>query len=162
MIRFLVLFLAFFVLVLTPIKPAKAQSSAKSKAFLIVTAYGTALGALLGVASLAFDAKPRAVAQGASLGLYAGIIFGTYVITSAGKKNEIAPGSYQDAITPYAEDVLPPSDEPYSENSGGGFFDTPQRSQTNTISFQDDMSQFQSKSSRNSVPLYFELMRMSF
>ncbi|MBL7664580.1 MAG: hypothetical protein JNM93_05560 [Bacteriovoracaceae bacterium] len=157
-----VLFVAFVILSSVPFQPARAQSSAKLKAFLIVSGYGTALGALLGVASLAFDAKSRAIAQGASLGLYAGMIFGTYVITSAGRKNELPPGSYQDSITPYSEDVTPPDNEPYSDNSGGGFFDTPQRSQTSVVSFQDDMGQFKTKTARNSVPLYFELMRISF
>ena len=45
----------------------KGGMNPKAKAFLIVTGYGTALGTLLGIASLAFDAKPRAIAQGASL-----------------------------------------------------------------------------------------------
>ncbi|MEX1099602.1 MAG: hypothetical protein WEB87_04210, partial [Bacteriovoracaceae bacterium] len=54
----------------------------KTKAFLVVTAYGTVGGALLGFASMAFGTNSRSIAQGASLGLYAGIIFGTYVLTS--------------------------------------------------------------------------------
>ena len=44
--------------------------------------YGTVAGALLGTATLAFDGEGRNIAKGASLGLYAGIIFGAYVITS--------------------------------------------------------------------------------
>ncbi len=44
--------------------------------------YGTVGGFLLGTASLAFGGEERNVFTGASLGLYAGIAFGTYVILS--------------------------------------------------------------------------------
>jgi hypothetical protein len=50
------------------------------KDFLVTCATGTAVGALLGLASLAFTEDPGGkvsnVARGASLGLYAGIAFG--------------------------------------------------------------------------------------
>lgn len=52
--------------------------------FLKSCAYGTAAGALLGLASLAVSEDPSAnrgnVARGASLGLYAGIGFGLYTL----------------------------------------------------------------------------------
>lgn len=52
--------------------------------FLKSCAYGTAAGAVLGLASLAVsenpDGKMSNVARGASLGLYAGIGFGLYTI----------------------------------------------------------------------------------
>ncbi|MBT3983126.1 MAG: hypothetical protein HOE90_17365 [Bacteriovoracaceae bacterium] len=54
----------------------------KATALLTMCAYGTVGGALLGVASLAFGAKPIAVAQGASIGLWAGLAFGSFVILS--------------------------------------------------------------------------------
>ncbi len=44
--------------------------------------YGIVGGALLGTASLAFGTSGRSVAKGASLGLYAGLLFGAYVVTS--------------------------------------------------------------------------------
>jgi hypothetical protein len=57
--------------------------------FLKSCAYGTAAGAMLGLASLATSENPSGkmsnVARGASLGLYAGIGFGLYTIY--GKKN---------------------------------------------------------------------------
>jgi len=57
------------------------------KDFLLCSAYGTAAGALLGVASLAFTDDPGSkmnnIARGASLGLYAGIGFGLYVVNGA-------------------------------------------------------------------------------
>lgn len=53
------------------------------KEFLTTCAYGTIGGALVGAASLAFTDKPDGslnnIARGASLGLYAGILFGAYV-----------------------------------------------------------------------------------
>ncbi len=42
--------------------------------------YGTVGGALLGTASMAYGNNSRAIFQGASLGLYAGLLFGAYVI----------------------------------------------------------------------------------
>lgn len=44
--------------------------------------YGVVAGTLLGTATLAFGGKGRNIAKGASLGLYAGLIFGAYVVTS--------------------------------------------------------------------------------
>ena len=61
---------------------AQARSSAKAKALGSMAMYGTIGGALLGTASLAFGTTARAIAQGASLGLYAGLIFGSYVVLS--------------------------------------------------------------------------------
>lgn len=59
-----------------------AESNEKLKVFLLSCAYGTAAGALLGVASLAFSEDPGAklnqIARGASYGLYAGIGLGLY------------------------------------------------------------------------------------
>lgn len=44
--------------------------------------YGTIGGALLGAASLAYNTKPRAIAMGASIGLYVGLLFGGYIVLS--------------------------------------------------------------------------------
>jgi hypothetical protein len=60
--------------------PAPAAMDQKVKVFLTTSAYGTACGALLGLTSLVFDYRPRSIAQGASIGLYTGILFGIYVI----------------------------------------------------------------------------------
>lgn len=57
-----------------------AQMDPKAKAVGTMALYGTVGGTLLGAASLAFGAKGRSVAIGASLGLYAGLIFGGYVV----------------------------------------------------------------------------------
>ncbi|MBA2403875.1 MAG: hypothetical protein H0V66_03815, partial [Bdellovibrionales bacterium] len=97
--KFLSLFLALFI-TLAVVKPqtAQAEMPAKAKAILTMAAYGTAGGALLGFATMAFGNSSRAVAQGASLGLYAGLIFGAYVLVSHHQKTV---GSYEDDSSPY-------------------------------------------------------------
>ena len=60
--------------------------SPKVKAIGLNAAYGSVGGALLGVSSLAFGAKGRVVAKGASLGLYFGLAFGAYVVMTHGRQ----------------------------------------------------------------------------
>jgi hypothetical protein len=80
---------------------------AKIRALVTMSVYGAAGGTLLGLASLAFDAPTRSIAQGASLGLYAGIIFGSYIVTSHMIQNKQWGSSSSD------------SDGYYPESSGG-------------------------------------------
>jgi len=54
----------------------------RMKMMATMAGYGVVGGALLGTATLAFGAEGRAVAKGASLGLYAGLIFGTYILVN--------------------------------------------------------------------------------
>ncbi len=61
---------------------ARAELDARARAMVLVTSYGVGGGTLLGLASMAFGTKWRAVAVGASLGLYTGLIFGTYIVIS--------------------------------------------------------------------------------
>ncbi len=96
----------------TPVTKTHAMD-AKGKAFLIICGYGTVGGALLGFASMAFGSNSRAIAQGASLGLYAGIGFGAYVIASH-------EGYFQKpAVDPYNQQQTPP---PGYGAPGGGVF----------------------------------------
>jgi hypothetical protein len=97
-------------------REARAEMPAKAKAFLTIVGYGTAGGAILGAASTAFGTSTRAIAQGASLGLYAGILFGTYVLVSHHNKRY---GSYDDNTSPYAESNDIYTDE-YQDDEGGG------------------------------------------
>lgn len=76
----------------------------KTKAFLVICGYGTTGGALLGLASMAFGQDSKAIAQGASLGLYAGILFGAYVIYTHNQE-------LNQTDEPYEENA--PYDEPY-------------------------------------------------
>ena len=102
-IKVLVLLSAF--LLATPVRALDP----KVKIMGTMAIYGTAGGALLGLATLAFDGEGRNVAKGASLGLYAGLLFGSYVIIShIAKRNNWggaetsndyygAPSPYEDA-----------------------------------------------------------------
>lgn len=54
----------------------------KLRVFAVSAGYGVVAGTLLGTATLAFGGEGRNIAKGASLGLYAGLIFGAYVVTS--------------------------------------------------------------------------------
>ncbi len=73
--------------------------------------YGTVAGALLGTATLAFGGNGRNIAKGASLGLYAGLIFGGYIITSYEMKKR---GWGQEK---QQEDYYPETDGNYGESS---------------------------------------------
>jgi hypothetical protein len=61
-----------------------AQAANEGKVFLTTTSYGVIAGSLTGLASLAFYQRPgqhmKNIALGASLGLYAGILMGAYLI----------------------------------------------------------------------------------
>jgi hypothetical protein len=64
-----------------PVAGTSASSlTPETKAFLIICGYGAVGGGLLGLASMAFGGEARNIAKGASIGLYAGILFGAYVI----------------------------------------------------------------------------------
>jgi hypothetical protein len=95
---------------------AQADMPVKAKAFLTIVGYGAGGGAILGAASMAFGGSTRAIAQGASLGLYAGIIFGTYVLVSHHNKRY---GNYDDNSSPYKDSSDIYGDD-YQEGSGGG------------------------------------------
>ena len=59
---------------------SNANLDPKLKMVVTMASYGVVGGALLGTASMAFGSGGRSIAKGASLGLYAGIIFGGYII----------------------------------------------------------------------------------
>lgn len=131
-----------------------------------IVGYGTGGGALLGAASLAFGTSTRAIAQGASLGLYAGILFGGYVLVSHHQKRY---GSYDDNSSPYQESNDIYSDE-YSEDGAGGdgeektrggFFD---RFQTLQEKFHGQAYTFDSDKKRGSKlpPLSVNIIQYNF
>jgi len=65
-------------------RPFEAQAASKAKVFILTSTYGVMTGTLAGLASLAFVQSPgkhgRNVAIGASVGLYAGILLGAYIV----------------------------------------------------------------------------------
>ncbi|MGZ3790107.1 MAG: hypothetical protein ACXVLQ_16340 [Bacteriovorax sp.] len=70
--------------------------------------YGVVGGALLGTATMAFGSGPRAIAKGASLGLYAGLLFGGYIVLSYEMKKR--------GFNDQKEDYYPDSRSPYEDN----------------------------------------------
>ena len=93
---------------------AQAAFPMKAKALLTTCAYGTVGGALLGLASMAFGSKPIAVAQGASIGLWSGLIFGSYIVLShqyQQNQNRIVSPGDEDQEAP----VYPGGTSPYDE-----------------------------------------------
>ncbi len=105
------LFVYFFVfiLLLNPSVGRAGLLSPQLKAVVTMSVYGTIGGALLGAAGvLAFQHNERIIAQGASLGLYSGIFFGSYILGSYALKNRksVPDGKeyYPDApVGPYGE-----------------------------------------------------------
>lgn len=135
--------------VLCDIPQVRAELPPKAKAFLIVSAYGAAGGALLGFASMAFGSNGRAIAQGASLGLYGGMIFGAYILITHEYQKDYSQG-YQDADTIYNDEG-----DPYD----GGFFDAPRRIESQ----REYHSQFKVKYRAQNRPLiYSPIINISF
>jgi len=159
----IILALTFITLVFAPLE-SRAQMDPKAKAFLTVSAYGAAGGALLGVASMAFGTSSRAIAQGASLGLYAGILFGTYVIVSHHQRTNR--GSY-DSSTPYDSTDGYEGDygeEPSGDSAGGGFFDSSYRAiklQT-TLAQGQNYRSLETKKGSTLPPLTMNLISINF
>jgi hypothetical protein len=95
--RFLLGILLALVL-LTP--PSRADDAHE---FIMSASYGLIAGTFIGVASLAFESQPglslNNVARGASLGLYAGILLGLYVVFAVPDANERDPLGHV-SITP--------------------------------------------------------------
>jgi hypothetical protein len=108
--------------------------------------YGVVGGALLGTASMAFGSGGRSIAKGASLGLYAGIIFGGYIIFNYEMKKR----GYGSGTT---EDYYPESSGPYENDQG--------HMKMNLEEFQ--LAQFENKKDPKSDPLFFmNFLNMEF
>lgn len=153
----------------------------KAKAFMVMTAYGTVGGALLGFATLAFGSNSRAIAQGASLGLYAGILFGAYVIQS--HHSSMNPEEYEDPYDPYSpQNPYGPTDpysQPYNnpppaQQPAGGGFGAPPPEEDSGGFFGGRAQEIQDKHMRNfqalgthnkplsTIPIYFNLYNTTF
>lgn len=123
----------------------------KAKAVGTMAAYGTVGGALLGTASLAFGASGRSIAKGASLGLYGGLLFGIYVVTSYELKKR---GYNQDR-----EEYYPDSNEnPYDSSSDN--FEIQKSFIQERMAESNFLKEWQSKQSSEMV--YSDLIRLQF
>jgi hypothetical protein len=159
------LFVAFL-LSCSILMPSRAQAEipVKAKAFISMAGYGAAGGALLGLATMAFGTSSRAVSQGASLGLYAGILFGTYVLVSHHQRRY---GRYEDTSSPYKEssdiygEDYQSDDGGMGSGSGSGFFDRFQvmKEQYHSQAFTFDSAK---KKGGSMPPLQINFLQLSF
>ncbi|MFN8370811.1 MAG: hypothetical protein U0T83_09345 [Bacteriovoracaceae bacterium] len=85
--------------------PNSYAISPKIKALITMAGYGAGGGALLGLASMAFGSKPITIAQGASLGLYAGLIFGSYIVFTYNSQSYLNQNNapYPTGVGPYQD-----------------------------------------------------------
>jgi hypothetical protein len=109
----------------------------KLKMVATMAGYGVVSGALLGTAALAFGAGGRSIAKGASLGLYAGLLFGGYIIFNYEMKKRGYSGEEQ------PEDYYPEGSSPYED----------ERSAIDIDSYK--LAQFEMKKDPRKDPLIF-------
>jgi hypothetical protein len=101
----------------------------KAKVYVTTSTYGVMAGSMVGVATLAFYKKPgthlRNIAIGASLGLYTGIMLGTYLVYFVPdmKKSQSAPAP--SAPTPKSSEPEGDPDDPLGIGKGGAFNEIP-------------------------------------
>lgn len=163
-LRLTFLFVFTFSLMLRP-QSAQAEMPAKAKAVLTIIGYGAAGGALLGAASMAFGTSSRTIAQGASLGLYAGIIFGGYVLLTLHNKKT---GSY-DGNSTYEESTDVYGEDYQSDEGGAGASGDPKSKFFNRFSamkeqFHVQAFTFDSEKQRGSKlpPLQINILQLEF
>lgn len=139
-----------FVFILFPLQKSHAMDS-KAKVLVSTSVYGAAGGALLGFASMAFGTNSRSIAKGASLGLYAGMIFGVYVVASHIYKPPME--------TPYEG-----SDSPYENDGGGVNYDQSSSEESNKLferAFEINLTNTLEKR-RNTPSMYLDVLRFEF
>jgi hypothetical protein len=90
------------------------SEASSSREFVMSCTYGVLAGTLVGAATLAFESQPAdklyKVARGASLGLYAGILLGFYVVYGV---SENEPNMYNEpGLPPEGRHLLKKNVEP--------------------------------------------------
>ncbi len=115
-----ILALSFLFVLVAPID-ARAEMDPRAKALASMSLYGVIGGTLLGVAVQAFDVSDslgRSMAKGASLGLYTGILFGSYVVLSHYYRTKaLSQPPSDDPDNYYPEE----GGSPYESGGGGGY-----------------------------------------
>ncbi len=84
--------------------PLEAKAD-PAREFILSCSYGVLAGSLVGAASLAFSDQPgnnlQMIARGASLGLYAGIALGLFVVYGAGPEDDDAAAAAAAGVTSF-------------------------------------------------------------
>jgi hypothetical protein len=153
--KWTIVFLLISLFSVTLPNSGRAKVDPRMVALGTVAAYGTVGGALLGTASMAFGTGGRAVAQGASIGLYLGLIFGSYIVVSHSIKKGDQGGAAQDAG--YYDDTTPygsgPSDIP-SPAPAVKYWSDQGSSSSNSI--------YELRPKNDKTLIYFNLLNSSF
>ncbi|MFZ4714847.1 MAG: hypothetical protein ACOYL6_14105 [Bacteriovoracaceae bacterium] len=159
MIKTFTSFILCFVFTLGVMSYSKSAYALDSKIKVLASTsvYGASGGALLGFASMAFGTSARAIAKGASLGLYAGIIFGTYIIVSHYYRPQYET-PYEDSDSPYESGDGAPYDSKKSLNAAP----EEQQPQLHERAFQINEMKLNFKSSHQVPPMYLEIIRYTF
>lgn len=111
-----ILSVALVLAVLFRAHPAAAASVSTRKAIIVGKAalYGLGGGLVVGLASQVFKKRTKNIFVGGSLGMYAGILTGVYLVMSAGGKDDSTdyegPDTYED-FTGWDSMVTPPARE---------------------------------------------------
>ncbi|MES2857242.1 MAG: hypothetical protein V4692_15340, partial [Bdellovibrionota bacterium] len=84
--------LTLLIIVGLSLSPSTAKAEGTMREFVLSCSYGVLAGTLVGAATLAFSDKPgdnlNKIARGASLGLYAGIALGLFVMYGGPSESE--------------------------------------------------------------------------
>lgn len=162
------LFLVALAFAFTSIGSVQAQMDPRIKALGAMALYGTVGGALLGTASLAFGTEGRSIAKGASLGLYAGIIFGSYVVISHAyakhqRENPTPQDNYYPGVQSPYEKIDGQGGYGEGEAEPGGYYWQPQ---TELIqqALRESANDFEwgLKNKKNPVQFYLPVFNYSF
>lgn len=155
-----------FIFSLLAIRPVSAQLDPRVKALGTMALYGTVGGALLGTAALAFDAEGRAVAKGASLGLYAGLLFGGYVVASHAYRK------YKSEHPTPKDNYYPGVNSPYEQGeAAGGYQETPEEGyrwnpvremNSQRLKDQELDPQWTLKNKKTPIEVFLPVLQMSF
>ena len=165
--RFVIIF-SIIGICLMAVQDASAQMDPKIKALGSMALYGTIGGAILGTASMAFGGESMNIAKGASLGLYAGLLFGGYVVVShmwaKSSRDKVPDGSAypEDSQTPYKEDTN--SSDDYG-GPGQAQDDSYWRPQTIRANIRDDYSSqsyFGEKHHKRELKFYVPIFQYFF
>ena len=141
---------------LTQTSEVRAEIDPRAKAIGTMAVYGTVGGALLGTAALAFDADGRSVAKGASLGLYAGLLFGSYVVLSYAYRK------HQRENPQPQENYYPDTNSPYEQDSPDQTYRWNPKQEMQLEAQRDGVSTGPSVATRKDLSFVFPVLNLSF
>ncbi len=127
-------------LIMTVVLVVPHKSTAEPlREFLMSCTYGVLAGSLVGAATLAFREQPgehlKSIAVGASLGLYAGILLGSYIVYFVPGEGEVVDPEIPVEEEEPSPDALPDQEDVYNDEEAHHFRPTigPLFTQSGTI-----------------------------